>query len=228
MAPTWAGPGLLFVTNFDLILFALMLFVNPPFSQGMVKPKVEVKMEPSGGDLQMTSSGLSSTNSGGGGPNNLQPQGGQFPTSLENLLGKGRNTPQPSHIQMQIEPTSSSQTIMVKNFSDHVFIAQKRQPTPRPGTPCCESPPTRKLILFLNKNIPLIRECKNFDVCLCNCFDTSGKTSTLIFLMLLSKIAEIHAWNNRLKSYKKAPISTQIFSMMKSIEQFSNDSQCNG
>ena len=139
-----------------------MLFVNPPFSQGMVKPKVEVKMEPSGGDLQMTSSGMSSTNSGGGGPNNLQPQGGQFPTSLENLLGKGRNTPQPSHIQMQIEPTSSSQTIMVKEFFGPCVHNTKTPtlPPPRDTLLRIPPPPTRKLILFLNKNIELIRECK--------------------------------------------------------------------
>ena len=38
------------------------------------------------------------------------------------------------------------------------------------------------------------------------------------FLILLSKIAEIHVWN-KLKSYKKAPISTQILSAIKSNEQ---------
>ena len=46
------------------------------------------------------------------------------------------------------------------------------------------------------------------------------------FLTLLSKIAENHVWN-KLKSYKKAPISAQILSAIKSNEQLLTDSQCN-
>ena len=55
---------------------------------------------------------------------------------------------------------------------------------------------------------------------------TSGKKYHN-FLILLSKIAEIHVLN-KLKSYKKAPISAQILSAIKSNEQLLNDSQCNG
>ena len=43
-------------------------------------------------------------------------------------------------------------------------------------------------------------------------------------MILLSKIAEIHVWNI-LKSYKKAPISTQILSAKKSNEQHLTGSQ---
>ena len=64
-----------------------------------------------------------------------------------------------------------------------------------------------------------------FQDCLYN-FDTSGKKCPN-FLILLSKIAEIHAWN-KLKLYKLAPISTQILSVIKSNEQLLTDSQCNG
>ena len=46
-------------------------------------------------------------------------------------------------------------------------------------------------------------------------------------LILLSKIAEILVWN-KLKSYKKALISAQILSAIKSNEQLLNDIQCNG
>ena len=46
-------------------------------------------------------------------------------------------------------------------------------------------------------------------------------------MILLSKIAEFHAWI-KLKLYKKAPISTQVFSVMKPNEQLLTDSQCNG
>ena len=45
------------------------------------------------------------------------------------------------------------------------------------------------------------------------------------FLILLSKIAEIHVWN-KLKSYKKAPISAQILSAIKPNEQPLTGSQC--
>ena len=51
--------------------------------------------------------------------------------------------------------------------------------------------------------------------------------NTFNFLILLSKITKIHAWN-KIKSYKKAPISAQILSAIKSNEQLSTDSQCNG
>ena len=44
------------------------------------------------------------------------------------------------------------------------------------------------------------------------------------FLIFLSKITEIHVWN-KLKSYKKAPISTQIFAAMNSNEQILTGSQ---
>ena len=47
------------------------------------------------------------------------------------------------------------------------------------------------------------------------------------FVILLSKIAEIHVWN-KLKSYEKAPISAQVLSAVKSNEQLLTDSQCNG
>ena len=47
------------------------------------------------------------------------------------------------------------------------------------------------------------------------------------FLILLSKIAEIHALK-KLKFYKLAPISTQIFFMVRSNEQLLNDNQSNG
>ena len=76
-------------------------------------------------------------------------------------------------------------------------------------------PPTRKHILVLNKSISLIREYY------------MNESTRPNFLMLLSKIAEIHAWN-KLKSYKLAPVSTQIFSVIKSYEQLLTDSQCNG
>ena len=45
-------------------------------------------------------------------------------------------------------------------------------------------------------------------------------------MILLSKIEEIHVWN-KLKSYKKAPISAQILSAIKSNEQLLTDSHCN-
>ena len=48
-----------------------------------------------------------------------------------------------------------------------------------------------------------------------NCLDTSGLKKYHNFLMLLSKIAEIYVWS-KLKSYKKAPISAQILSAIKS------------
>ena len=48
---------------------------------------------------------------------------------------------------------------------------------------------------------------------------------TLFFSILLAKIAEIHAWK-KLKSYKRAPISTQISSAIKSNEQLLIGSQC--
>ena len=38
------------------------------------------------------------------------------------------------------------------------------------------------------------------------------------FLVLLSKIAEIHVWN-KLESYKKAPLSAQILSAIKFNEK---------
>ena len=49
---------------------------------------------------------------------------------------------------------------------------------------------------------------------------------TLIFI-LLSKKAEIHA-RNEIKLYKKAHVSAQTFSVIKSNEQLLTDSQCNG
>ena len=47
------------------------------------------------------------------------------------------------------------------------------------------------------------------------------------FLILLSKIAEIHVWN-KLNLYKKCPITAQILSAIKHNEQVLTDSQCNG
>ena len=41
-------------------------------------------------------------------------------------------------------------------------------------------------------------------------------------MILLSEIAEVHVWN-KLKSYKKAPISAQILSAIKSNEQLLTD-----
>ena len=60
-------------------------------------------------------------------------------------------------------------------------------------------PPTRKHILFSNKNISLISkrtlyERKYLEDCLCNCLDTSGKKYHN-FLILFSQMAKIHAWN---------------------------------
>ena len=46
-------------------------------------------------------------------------------------------------------------------------------------------------------------------------------------LLYYPKIAEIHVWN-KLKSYKRPPISEQILSAIKSNEQLLTDSQCNG
>ena len=43
----------------------------------------------------------------------------------------------------------------------------------------------------------------------------------------MSKITEIHVLN-KLKSNRKAPISEQILSAIKSNEQLLTDSQCNG
>ena len=73
----------------------------------------------------------------------------------------------------------------------------------------------------------ILYECIYLEGCLYNCLDTSGKKNYQNFLILLSKIAEIHVLN-KLKSYKKAPISAQILSAIKSNEQLLNDSQCNG
>ena len=82
---------------------------------------------------------------------------------------------------------------------------------PPPGTPCWEFPlpPTRKHILFLNKNISLIREYY-MNVYTYRIVSTTAWTLQVLkkkhnFLILLSKIAEIHVLN-QLKSYKKAPI----------------------
>ena len=72
----------------------------------------------------------------------------------------------------------------------------------------------------------MLYECKYLEDCLHNCFDTSGKKYHH-FLILLFKIAEVHVWN-QLKLYKKAAISAQCFSMIKSYEQLLTDSQCNG
>ena len=56
------------------------------------------------------------------------------------------------------------------------------------------------------------------EICLYDCLDTPGKKCHN-FLILLSKIAEIHVWN-KLKSYKKIPISTQNFSVIKLMSIF--------
>ena len=76
------------------------------------------------------------------------------------------------------------------------------------------SPPplTRKHILFLNKNMSLIGEFYIVVriwriVYTAVLIDTSSKKCPN-FLILLSKAAKNHTWN-KLKSYKKAPISTQ-------------------
>ena len=63
----------------------------------------------------------------------------------------------------------------------------------------------------------------NVKTCLYSCCDTSGKNT--LFFRFLSKRAKIHVWNKR-KLYKKAPISTRIFSAIKSNEQHLNCSQC--
>ena len=57
-------------------------------------------------------------------------------------------------------------------------------------------------------------------------FEHFRETSYHNFWIFLSKIAEIHVWN-KLKSYKKAPISTQFLSMIKYNEQLLTDSHCN-
>ena len=92
-------------------------------------------------------------------------------------------------------------------------------------------PPTRKHILLLKKkyftNKRILYECKYLEDCLYNCLDTSGLKKYHNFLILLSKIAEIHALN-KLKLYKKAPISAQLLSAVKSKEPLLTDSQCNG
>ena len=88
-----------------------------------------------------------------------------------------------------------------------------------PGSPCRDSPPPStkahfvlELKYFPNKII--LYECINLEDCLYNCLDNSGKK--LPVLILLSKIAEIHVWND-LKSYKNASISAQILSAIKSL-----------
>ena len=106
-----------------------------------------------------------------------------------------------------------------------------------PCTPCWEFPPNTEAHLFLNKifhysgihiifsydNTRILCECKYLEDCLHNCFDTSGKKYHN-FVIYLSEIAEIHAWNE-VKWYKFTPISTQIFSVIQSNEQLSTDSQ---
>ena len=52
---------------------------------------------------------------------------------------------------------------------------------------------------------------------------TSGSKFTLIFRYYCSRKQKNHA-RNQIKLYKLAPISTQIFSMIKSNEQLLNDS----
>ena len=97
----------------------------------MIKPKVEVKMEPN--DFQMTSSSSMSATSGVASNCQQPPQGGQFPTSLENLLGKGGNTtPQPptQPQQIQIDPTSGggagvpTQTSMTSHGNSFSFPSE--------------------------------------------------------------------------------------------------------
>ena len=59
-----------------------------------------------------------------------------------------------SFLQFNIFNGYTVQEVYKRNFLDHVFNFSS-------GTPCCESPitpPTRKHILFLNKNISKIRE----------------------------------------------------------------------
>ena len=67
----------------------------------------------------------------------------------------------------------------------------------------------------------------NLEGCLYNCLDTSGKNIYQNVLILLCKIALIHVLN-KLKSYKKAPISARILPAIKSNEQLLTDCQCNG
>ena len=79
-------------------------------------------------------------------------------------------------------------------------------------------PPTRNHILFKR----ILYKCKYLEDCLYNCLDTSGKKQKnyhnfLIFTFETSK--------NRIK---KSPISAQILSAIKSNDQLSTDSQCNG
>ena len=70
-------------------------------------------------------------------------------------------------------------------------------------------PPTRKHILFLNKNISLVREyymnVYTYRIASTTVWTLQVKKKCQNFLILLSKIAEIHVLN-KLKSYKKAPI----------------------
>ena len=47
------------------------------------------------------------------------------------------------------------------------------------------------------------------------------------YSILLSKLAEIYAWND-LKFFKLAAVSKKIFSVMKSNEKRLHDSQCSG
>ena len=102
--------------------------------------------------------------------------------------------------------------------------------TPPPSsTPCFEltaTPPTQKHILFFDKNISLIGDYINVNTwrSVFAAILTLPAKNNPVYSILLSKIAKIHAWN-KLKSYKKVPISTQIFSAIKSNDQLLTGSQ---